>query len=154
MAWFVVLLLLIAVVIFYKWFTKKYGRGSKYDIPIGNIAGPGKFEFDIVGESHYQRALQRIAGPKGEDSKRRPCVATLVLDDDNEHDNMAVRVDIEGETVGYLDRNMARQYRKELARQGVNGYRLHAEAPIVGGWDRGGSDRGHYGVKLDLPLAG
>lgn len=148
----VLLLSLVGIVILYKWFTRKYGRGSKYDTAVGSIEGPGRFDFDIVGESNYQPALKRIAGPKTEDSKRHPCVATLVLEDENPHDSMAVRVDIDGETVGYMDRRMARQYRKELTRQGIKGHRLRAQALIVGGWKRGGDDQGHYGVKLDLPM--
>jgi hypothetical protein len=148
----VFLLALVGIVVAYKWFIRTYGRGSEYDTGTGAVEGLGEFEFDIVGESNYQRALRRIAGPKTEDSKRHPCVAMLVLEDDNPHDNMAVRVDIEGETVGYLSRRHARQYRKELERQGITGYRLRAQALIVGGWDRGGGDSGHYGVKLDLPI--
>ena len=147
----VLLLVIVAVVVSYKWFTKKYGKGSKYD-QIAVLDGPGKFEFDIVGESNYQRALKRIAGPKDETSKRPRCTAILILEDDNPHDDKAVRVDIEGQTVGYLDRKMARQYRNQLARQGISARRFQVEAMIVGGWDRGRSDRGHYGVLLDLPM--
>jgi hypothetical protein len=148
----ILLLALAGIVVAYKLSTGTYGKGSKYDTAVGSIEGPGRFEFDIVGESNYQPALRRIAGPKTEDSKRHPCVATLVLEDENPHDNLAVRVDIDGETVGYMDRRMARQYRKELTRQGIKGYRLRAQALIVGGWNRGGDDQGHYGVKLDLPM--
>lgn len=37
--------------------------------------------------------------------------AQLVLDDDNPYDPKAVRIDIRGETVGHLSRELARDYR-------------------------------------------
>ena len=119
---------------------------------IGNIQGPGLFEFEIVGESHYQDALESIAGPKDEDSKQLECTAELVLDDDNKYDNQAVLVAIEGQKVGHLSRQHAREFRAELKRQNITVGVFKVPALIVGGWDRGDDDVGHFGVKLDLPL--
>lgn len=146
------LLLIVAVVFSYQWFIRTYGRESKYHSPPREIPGPGTFSFDIVGESHYQRALRRIAGPKDEDGKQHRCVATLVLEDENPYDKKAVRVDINGETVGHLSKSDARRYRKTIAQLGLKSRRAKVQALIVGGWSRGGGDTGHYGVKLDLSL--
>jgi hypothetical protein len=77
----------------------------------GEIHGSGEFEFEIVGESNYQKALKAIAGPKARDGKNHECTAKLILEDDNPHDSKAVRVDIDGRTVGYLARDMARECR-------------------------------------------
>lgn len=131
-----------AAVLFLRWRDK--GRNSQ---PAGQIHGTGKYEFEIVGESNYQAALKAIAGPKQEDGVEHFCVAELILEDSNPHDSKAVRVDIDGRTVGYLSRDLARQYRKQIS-VGT----MTAPAVIVGGWNRGGDDSGHYGVKLDLPL--
>lgn len=57
-------------------------------------------------------------------------------------------------TVGYLSRKNAREYRKRLKKAGYQGITATCFAIIVGGWDRGGGDRGHFGVKLDLPKIG
>ena len=54
----------------------------------------------------------------------------MVPESDNPHDSEAVRIEIQDQTVGYLDRETARSF-----------------------WDRGDGDRGHFGVKLDLPTA-
>jgi hypothetical protein len=46
-------------------------RGTKEAIVARITNGPGKFAFSIVGESHYQRNIAQICGPKDEDSTRR-----------------------------------------------------------------------------------
>src|SRR6266404_3627911 len=113
------------------------------------LEGPNTFGLPIVGESHYQDALERICGPRNEDGEDRQVEACLVLEDDNPHDSMAVRIDINGMAVGYLSREHARKYRRGLTKAGyaANAY---CQALIRGGWDRGAGDRGYYGVYLDL----
>jgi hypothetical protein len=63
-------------------------------------------------------------------------------------------VEIDGHIVGHLSRENARQYRNKLKEAGHPRITASCRAIIVGGWDRGGSDRGHFGVRLDLPAAG
>jgi hypothetical protein len=112
------------------------------------------FAFDVVGESRYQAALSDICGGKSESGHEYQCTAYLILEDDNPHDAQAVRIDIDGSTVGYLDRENARKFRKELAvaARGVTVNVACCPALIVGGWSRDrGADQGHFGVKLDLP---
>lgn len=77
--------------------------------------------------------------------------AVLVHENDNPYDNKAIRIDIQGMTVGYLSRKDARQYRKKLKEAGHPGITAKCFALIVGGWDRGPENRGHFGVRLDLP---
>ncbi|MCZ7599752.1 MAG: HIRAN domain-containing protein [Gammaproteobacteria bacterium] len=77
--------------------------------------------------------------------------AHLVHEDDNPHDRYAVRVDIHGKTVGYLSRELALEFRKSIAELGHPGLTAKCNALIVGGWNRGDGDTGHFGVKLDLP---
>src|SRR3989449_11781405 len=79
-----------------------------------DLEGSGAFALAIVGESHYQEALEAICGPRSDEGEDRLVEARLVLENDNPHDSMAVRVDIQGLTVGYLTRDHARQYRTPL----------------------------------------
>lgn len=118
---------------------------------LANLPGPGTYSVDIVGESKYQLALEAICGGRTDESQERIVVATLIHEDGNPYDNKAIRVDIEGKTVGYLSRENARQYRKRIKEAGYSGITATCSAMIVGGWDRGGGDKGHFGVKLDLP---
>ena len=119
---------------------------------VGRLPGRGTYEFDIVGESHYQKALETICGGRMEESASHKAEATLYLEDSNPHDNMAVRVDIGNETVGYLSRADARSYRKQLRRLGHEHLICKCDAMIVGGWRRSREDQGSFGVKLDLPV--
>lgn len=107
--------------------------------------GDGSFSFEIVGEAFYQAALERIAGGKTEDGVEVETPALLVPEPTNPHDHNAVAVQIFGHTVGYLSRPNAARYR---AAHGL--IPASCTALIVGGWDRGPEDQGHFGVKLDI----
>lgn len=120
---------------------------------VGSIPGPGLFDVDVVGESKYQRALDRICGGRTEDGVDCLVTAVLIYDSSNRYDKMAIRIEIDGETVGYLSRENAREYRKQMEIAGHPGLTASCEARIVGGWDRGPDDQGYFGVKLDLPTA-
>ena len=119
----------------------------------GRLPGPGTYEFDIVGESKYQDALEAICGGRTEDGAEHQTEAVLYLEDSNPYDNLAVRVDIGGHTVGYLSRKDARSYRQQLRQLGHERIVCRCDAMIVGGWRRSRTDQGHFGVKLDLPVA-
>lgn len=114
------------------------------------IVGDGLFEFNIVGESRYQPALDRMCGGRTEDGHEHECQALLVEEPNNPHDGNAVKVTIQGETVGYLSRDAAPRYKKAARAAGLSGQPVLVDALIVGGWTRGRRGDGHYGVKLDM----
>lgn len=111
---------------------------------IPDIETPGDYGLEIVGESHYQAALERVAGPRSDDGVNHKCAATLFLEPDNPHDRNAVRVEIGRATVGYLARRDAPGLRFALAQHGLaDGARVAVDAVILGG--RTGEN---YGVWL------
>ena len=146
MKWLIVIVVGAALYIYVRSTSARKTNG-----PVGDLSGPGAYGVEIVGESNYQSALERICGGRDEESARKQVKALLVLENENPHDSNAVRVDIDGETVGYLSRREAKQYRVRLKEAGYPELRGRCDAIIVGGWDRGRGDRGHFGVKLDLP---
>lgn len=113
---------------------------------IPHLNGPGNFDLEIVGESHYQDSLKRIT--HGRSDVRHECTAELYLEPNNKYDPNAVRVDIDGKIVGYLSRDMATEMRRSLATAGLNkaGQRVTINAVIVGGGDK------FYGVWLDMEV--
>ena len=130
------------------WFT-----GKKKSLPIARVDGTGDFGLEIVGESHYQKALEMITGGKTLDEHEMELDALLIHDDGNPYDNKAVAVTIGGDIVGYLDRKLARQFRKQMEEAGFPGHPAVCKAIIVDVWDRGnGPDEGPLGVKLDMPV--
>lgn len=104
---------------------------------------------DVVGESNYQRALEKLAGEHGPRGASTKCTAWLVPEDDNPYDNKAVRVDIEGHTVGYLDRDEARTFRRRLGAKKLTGQPTTCDAVIRGGYERNGKKMS-YGVSLEI----
>jgi hypothetical protein len=109
--------------------------------------GPETFDVEVVGESHYQSNLRKIAGPQSEEGVRVECTAILVLEVGNPHDANAVRVDIGTLTVGYLKRTEAPAVRQALAGAGIaSGGAVEVAALIVGG-----RNDQNYGVWLDIP---
>jgi hypothetical protein len=113
-----------------------------------HISGNGEYDLEIVGESHYQSVLVKIAGPHTKAGRRVECAAVLYLQPDNPHDPNAVRVEIQGSTVGYIARELAPIMRQELGRLGIkNGDRVGADAVILGG-----RIDESYGVWLDVPM--
>jgi hypothetical protein len=147
-----ILVILAIAALAYFLLRKRFGQGNEPSVQ-GHLPGPGTYEFDIVGESKYQDALEAICGGRTEDSAEHITEAVLYLEDSNPHDNLAVRVDIDGHTVGYLSRKDARSYRQQLKQLGYERIVCKCDAMIVGGWRRSRTDQGHFGVKLDLPVA-
>jgi len=110
----------------------------------------GYFEFDVVGESHYQTALKNLAGTHGEKSPDKECQAVLIPEDNNQHDDKAIRVDIDRMTIGYLSRDDARSFRRRLGAKKLGGQTTSCDAMIVGGFVMKNGERASYGVKLDI----
>ena len=109
------------------------------------VDGPGTFAVDVVGVSRRQDVLEAAA-------EAGPVVqATLEREDDNPHDDHAVRVSIGGRRAGYLSRADARRYRADLAAAGSPHATVRCKAKIVGGFAKPDGGRAHYGLKLDLP---
>ena len=112
--------------------------------------GNGRFDVEVVGESHYQRNLTQICGKRKEHGENRIVDATIWLEDNNPYDDKAVRVTIGNLNVGHLNRMAAPVYRLRLIRDGHPLGVGMCKAKIKGGWKRG-KDVGSYGVWLDLP---
>jgi hypothetical protein len=106
--------------------------------------------YELVGEASYQDALDRLAGPKGEDAVYLDCSATLIEEPNNPHDKNAVYCLISGLKVGYISRDENLAIKAIIRKRGSNG-QLNVNAQIRGGWNRGRNDKGNYGVRIQVP---
>lgn len=111
------------------WVTLKPGRG---------------WVVEVVGESQYQDAIERSYVRHGGDGHDLKVTAAVVPEDGNRHDRNAVRVEIDGRTVGYLPREIAPDYRATMGRQPGT-----CSAKIVGGFMKDDGSQASYGVKLN-----
>ena len=116
------------------------------------IEGDGGFDLEVVGESHYQRHLKKLCGGYSKEGSKTEVVAKLIFENKNPHDNQAIRVDVEGKTVGYLSREDARLYRKRVRKTGHDGITMLCNGKIFGGKKLGLLSKTNFGVWLDLPI--
>jgi hypothetical protein len=93
----------------------------------------GYREVEVVGESNYQAQLTRIVGNPNDDGVDVPCLALLVPEPTNPYDRNAVRVDIDGGTVGYLARQDAVLFKQRLDSHGLSDATTSAPAVVLGG---------------------
>ena len=119
-----------------------------YDVELGegvDVAAVGDLDQDIVGEASYQDNLDQLVGKSRPEGRRVVEPASLLLEDDNPHDDKAVKVEIHGKTVGHLSRAYARKYRK-------GSYPSECFALIIGGFRIEFGEWANYGVRLDVNL--
>ena len=114
------------------------------------LTGPGTYEMEVVGESHYQKELNEICGERSADGKHIRVEAALVLEKGNRYDRNAVRVDISGKTVGYLRREIAALLRKQFKQDGLREEAVAVDALIQGGFELDEGGFANYGVRIDL----
>lgn len=113
--------------------------------PTVRLHGGGTYDFAIVGTSRYRSALERIYGAGSPDHAGKEVDAVLVL----EKTNQAVRVEVEGHTVGHLPADLAGEYRRRLAEGGYVNARGACRARITVRY--GAVDHVDFAVRLDLP---
>lgn len=109
-----------------------------------------EFEFEVVGESFYQEAIRKIAGEHGKESANVETMALLIPDENNPHDEKAVRIDINGMTVGHMSRQDARSFRRRLGAKKLGPVVTTCHALIVGGHTMRDGSKASNGVQLDI----
>jgi hypothetical protein len=100
----------------------------------------------IRRNTHYQNALEALAGKKTRDGKEFRCTANVSPEPANPFDPNAILVEIGGKKVGYFSRADAKDYSSQLKSGGGTS---EVAAMIVGGF-KSKTKEGHYGVKLDI----
>ena len=112
----------------------------------------GGFLEQVVGESNYQDALEAASAGRPTDGVGYECVATLRAEPTNPDDPNAIRVELDGRLIGYLNRGAAHSFRPTADRLAAAGQVGTCQARIVDAWEREDSDRGRLRVILDLGL--
>ncbi len=133
------------------WLSKEDSM-KKNEIDEVELRGNGEFALEIVGESHFQDALEKICGPRKERGEDLVIDARLILEDENPNDDEAAYVEIHGKKVGYLTREVARIYRNLIKQAGHPRAISSVKAQIRGGWLKKNGEKGSYGVWLDIPV--
>jgi hypothetical protein len=114
----------------------------------GFLVGESGWSVEVTGESHYQNALERIVGGLTEGGAHLRVVALLIREPTNRWDKNAIRVEVEGETVGYISRDECKDVQPLMRKLEAQGRPAWIRATINGGWVNENS-RGSFGVVLD-----
>jgi len=112
------------------------------------LSNAGQFEFDLVGESNYQRRIWSLLPDEItiQNAQRAYFIGKINLEDDNEHDKHAVNFSIDGRIVGYFAKDDARKFRKMIKKHDINPKSITCRSVIVGGKEKS------YGVWLEINL--
>ena len=111
----------------------------------------GDFEFDVVGESFYQDNLRKFAGVHGDEPANEEVDAYIVPDNDNEYDDKAVAIYVNGHKVAHMSRTDARKFRRRLSSKKLGGATTQCKAIITGGGlQKRSGQRYDYGISLDI----
>ncbi|KIQ64638.1 hypothetical protein TR51_10430 [Kitasatospora griseola] len=92
----------------------------------------GHFRQSVVGESYHSDQLERISGPEAAGEKQ--LVAELRREPRNPHDRDAIQVLIDGGLVGYVPKEDAPDYQREL--KAVESWGYAAQCPARLWWRR------------------
>lgn len=116
---------------------------TKYEIPEANLL-PGwqdeewrswEAPYDLVrGEFAREEAFRKMVGPPRKHGYLLPVEVTLIREPTNSNDPNAVRAEVDGVTLGYLDRNFAAQASPVIDKGGCPEF-------VVAGLIRGGTTR-------------
>ncbi len=108
----------------------------------------GDQQVDVVDEADYQEALGKMAGGRSSHGAMKAVIALLSREPDHPHDKNAVRVDVDSETVGYIEKWNAKEIQPLMQKLEKAGRPAWVRAWIVGGWE---DDRGddNFRIRLD-----
>lgn len=108
----------------------------------------GDQQVDVVEEADYQEVLERLAGGRSHTGAMKPVVALLTREPDHPHDKNAVRVDVDGETVGYIEKWNAKSIQPLLLKLQSARRPAWVRGTIVGGWEDDSGDDA-FRIRLD-----
>jgi hypothetical protein len=105
---------------------------------------PGDEDLEVVGEASYQDALWKLCGQPPTGRIRHRILAALVPQPDNPYDSNAISVQIDGNIVGYLPRDVAATYLP-----GLRSLMAQSRAHVALNGVIVGQGRGRLGVWLE-----
>lgn len=127
---------------------KEAVRRPLEDADLTIVASGGQWE--VVGESNYQSALSDMSGGLEDDGPvRNEHIAHLEREPNNPHDANAVRVSIQGRTVGYLGKSDAKKIQSFLQDLEERGHPACCRCRLYGGFMKKG-ERASLGVRLSM----
>lgn len=134
------------------WLLYSTDGGQTTPATLVKLVGNGFVLTEVTHCADYQQSFEQIFELRSTHQVKTAPRAHLTLENDLRGDNQAVRVSIDGFTVGYLAAPIARDFRREVARSGhARTHTFECAAVIRRGWIRGYVDSAHHIAFVDLP---
>ena len=131
--------------------TDRYAADEQALLEAGFLIGDQ--QVDVVEVADYQDVLERMAGGRSRSGAMKPVIALLTREPEHPHEKDAVRVDVEGETVGYIEKWNAKSIQPLMLKLQKAQRPAWVRGTIVGGWEDDTGDR-NFRIRLDgLPKA-
>lgn len=116
------------------------------------LLGNGFSLTEVMNSGEHQASFEKIIALRSTNSVNIGPRAHLTLENLGKVDRQAVRVSIDGFTVGHLSALAARDFRRGVARAGYQGtITFECAAVIRLGWARGCADTENHIALIDLP---
>jgi len=128
-------------------FTKLYAERESVFVP-----GSGQYDLEAIGESRRQKYLEALCGGHSRKGSKQEVLAKLHYENGNPSDKNAIRVVVNGGTVGYLSPENASLYRKKIEKAGQDGIIVSCKARILGGNKVRLFKKTKFHVWIDLPI--
>ena len=116
------------------------------------IEGDGQFQLDVIASPDHQNYLKSLCGGYSLRGSKLQVVAKLHYDNCNPEDKNAIRVVINGGTVGYLSPEHAMLFRERIRITGQEGIIVSCNAQVVGGRKFWFFRKTGFSVRIDLPI--
>ena len=115
------------------------------------LTGDQQYGVQVIVGERSQASLEALCGPRQAGGVKRVDTAWLLLEEENSRYKNAVRVEIRGRQVGYLNSEAASRYRRLLAERNTPAASGQCQAMITGGGVSSDGRKGLYEVWLDAP---
>lgn len=116
------------------------------------LEGDGQYQLKVIAEPCYQNYLKSLCGGYSIKGRKQEVVAKLHYDNCNPNDKNAIRIVVNGGTVGYLSPRHARLYRKRIEKTGQEGIIVSCKARILGGKWIWLFEKTDFSIWIDLPI--
>lgn len=116
------------------------------------VEGDGRFNLKVIGVSDYPGHPNFQAGKNSKNCSSGELIAKLHYENVNPNDINAIRVVLNGGTVGYLSPEDASLFRQRIEASGLDGIIVSCYARITGGKRTWFFKRTEFELHLDLPI--
>jgi hypothetical protein len=116
------------------------------------IEGDGHYKLKLIAEPYCQNYLKSLCGGYSVKGVKQEVLAKLHYENGNPNDKNAIRVVVNGGTVGYLLPKHARLYRKRIEKTGQEDIIVSCKARILGGKRTWFFKKSDFSIWIDLPI--